>query len=164
MPTGCPPLRAVARCLVAALIVAGIFLSLAPSTVAEVRAARTIEITGEQQHQQFAAGDTVRITANVADDVFAAGREITLEGARAHTLVSGAGRLVIRNSTIHDLIAGGLDVEIHGIIEDDAVIAVCPMCWWAPRRILIGKDARIGDDARLFADTIEIEGAITREL
>ena len=137
-----------------------------PTTLAtaEVRAARTIEITGDQQHQQFAAGDTVKITANVADDIFAAGREVTLEGARAQTLVAGAGRLVIRNSTIHDLIAGGLDIEIHGTIEDDAVIAVCPMCWWAPRRILIGKDARIGDDARLFADTIEIDGSVGREL
>ena len=159
-----PASHALALRLVAVLMVAGVALSLASPAVAEVRAARSVEITGEQQHQLFAAGDTVRITANVTDDVFAAGREVTLEGARAHTLVAGAGRLVVRNSTIRDLIAGGLDVEIHGTIEDDAVIAVCPMCWWAPRRILIGKEARIGDDARLFADTIEIDGSITREL
>lgn len=150
--------------LIAAVMMACVMCGPGPHVLAEVRAARTVEITGEQQHQQFAVGDTVRITANVADDVFAAGREVTLEGARAHTLVTGAGRLVIRNSTVRDLIAGGLDIEIHGTIEDDAVIAVCPLCWWAPRRILIGKDARIGDDARLFADTIEIAGTIGREV
>ena len=136
----------------------------APGVATEVQAGRTIEITGDQQHQQFAAGETVKITANVADDVFAAGRTVTLDGAKAQTVVAGAGSLVIRNSTIRDLIAGSWEVEIHGTIEDDAVIAVCPICGWASRRILIGKDARIGDDARLFADTIEIEGTIAREL
>ena len=164
MQPGQPSLKSIAQCLVAVLIMAGVLFSLAPSAAAEVRAAWTVEITGDQQHQQFAAGDTVKVKANVADDVFAAGRGVTLDGARAHTLVTGAGRLSIRNSTVRDLIAGGLDVEIHGTIEDDAVIAVCPMYWWAPRRILIGKDVRIGDDARLFADTIEIEGTIGREL
>jgi hypothetical protein len=146
------------------MLVASIIGGLATNALAEVQASRSVEITGEQQHQQFAAGDTVRITAQVADDIFAAGREVTLDGARAHTLVTGAGRLVLRNSTIRDLIAGSLDVEIHGVIEDDAVIAVCPICWWGSRRILIGKDARIGDEARLFADTIVIDGTIGGEL
>jgi hypothetical protein len=152
-------------CILAILLIAaGSMVTTADFASAQMQAGRTVEVTGEQQHQQFVAGDSVRITANIADDVFAAGREVTVDGARTHTLVAGAGRLVIRNSTIRDLIAGGLDIEIRGIVEDDAVVAVCPMCWWASRRILIGKEARIGDDARLFADTIEIEGAIGRNV
>jgi len=152
------------RCLAGLALTASITGWSAANAVAQVRASRSVEITGDQQHQQFAAGDTVRITAQIADDVFAAGREVTLDGARAHTLVTGAGRLVLRNSTIRDLIAGSLDVEIHGVIEDDAIVAVCPLCWWGSRRILIGKDARIGHDARFVAETIVIDGTIGGEL
>jgi hypothetical protein len=125
---------------------------------------RSVELTGTHADQQFISGDQVRISAQVADDIFAAGREVTLDGAKAHTLVVGARRLVMRNSTIHDLISGGLDVEIASVIEDDAVIGVCPICPWGTGHVLISKDAKIGHDARIASGTLEIQGAITGNL
>ncbi len=130
------------------------------AAAAEVQASRAVEITGTLQQQQFAVGETVKITADVADDIYAFGREVTLDGAKARSLIVATGHLVIRNSTVHELMAGSLDVEINGQVEDDATIAVCPVCPWGTRRILIGKDGRIGDQARLVAETIEIEGNI----
>ncbi len=125
---------------------------------------RSVELTGAHTEQQFISGDQVRISAQVADDIFAAGREVTLDGAKAHSLVVGARRLVMRNSTIHDLISGGLDVEISGTIEDDAVIGVCPICPWGSGHVLIGKETKIGHDARIASGTLEIQGAIAGNL
>ena len=125
---------------------------------------RSVELTGTHVDQQFISGDQVRISAQVADDIFAAGREVTLDGAKAHSLVVGARRLVMRSSTIHDLISGGLDVEIAGVIEDDAVIGVCPICPWGSGHVLIGKEAKIGHDARIASGTLEIQGAIAGNL
>ncbi len=135
-------------------------LLLTHQAFAQMEAGRSVEITGQRSNQQFLAGDTVRVAAQVADDVFAMGRQVTVEAARVQSLIAAAGRLVIRDSTMHDLIAGGLDVELHGTVEDDAVVAVCPVCWWAARRILIARDARIGDEARLWGATIVVDGSI----
>ena len=120
---------------------------------------------GERQRasapkQQFLAGYRVHIGANVADDVFAVGREVTIEGARARTVVTGGDTIVVKDSALHDLFAGGQDIEIHGTIEDDAMVAVCPVCPWGSGRLLLGPTGRIGDDARLAAGTLEIQGTI----
>jgi cytoskeletal protein CcmA (bactofilin family) len=135
-------------------------LFLGAQAKAEVWAGREVVVTGDRAQQQFAAAERVRIEANVSDDVFAAGREVTVERARAHSLIAAAGRLIVRDSNIRDMFAAGLDVEFRGSIEDDAVVAVCPVCWWGSGRLLVGAEGRIGDDARLAAGTLEIEGSI----
>jgi hypothetical protein len=132
----------------------------AEPAAAEVAAGREVNVTGEHTKQQFLAGDRVHIGANVADDVFAVGREVTIEGARAHTVVTGGGTIVVKNSTLHDLFAGGHDIAIEGTIEDDAMVAVCPVCPWGSGRLLLGPTGRIGDDALLAAGTLEIQGTI----
>lgn len=127
---------------------------------AEVSAGREVSITGDRAKQQFLAGYRVHIGANVADDVFAVGREVTIEGARARTVVTGAERIVLKDSVLHDLFAGGQDIEIQGTIEDDAMVAVCPVCPWGSGRLLLGPTGRIGDDAHLAAGTLEIQGTV----
>jgi hypothetical protein len=149
--------------LAVALVVGGPLILSAP-VMAEVATGRVVTVSGERAEQQFLAGERVTIGANVADDVFAAGQTVTVENARGHVLVGAASRLEMRNSTVRDLIAAALDAEIGGMIEDDAVAAVCPICWWSTGRLLVTKDARIGDDARLAAGTLEIEGQIGDEL
>jgi hypothetical protein len=131
---------------------------------AQASAGREVTIVGEQPKQQFAAGGSVRIRASVADDVFAAGREISVEGARAHTMFLAGGTIAIRDSTVRDLFAAAHDVAILGTIEDDALIAVCPVCPWGSGRLLLGPQARIGDDARLVAGSVEIEGTVGGDL
>jgi hypothetical protein len=65
---------------------------------------------------------------------------------------------------LRDLFAAAHDVAILGTIEDDALIAVCPVCPWGSGRLLLGPQARIGDDARLVAGVIEIEGTVGGDL
>lgn len=91
-------------------------------------------------------GREVKITANIDDDVFAAGRFISMEGGKAHTFIAAAQRLEIKNSTVRDLIAFELDIEIQNEIEDDLVASLCPICWWYSGKLLIGKNAKTGDD------------------
>ena len=57
-------MRDTALCLGAALTLAVTLLSLALSAAAEVRPARTEELAGEQQHQQFVAGDKAVVGVN----------------------------------------------------------------------------------------------------
>jgi hypothetical protein len=132
--------------------------------VAQVSAGHEVTIKGEHAKQQFAAGYRVHIGANVADDVFAVGREVTIEGARAHGIYAAGDTIVVKDSTLHDLFAGGHGIEIHGMIEDDAVVAVCPVCLWGSGRLLLGPTGRIGDEARLMAGTLEIQGTIGGDL
>jgi hypothetical protein len=93
-------------------------------------------------------------------DVFAVGREVTIEGARAQALVVGGSTIVVKDSTVHDLFAGGHDIDIQGTVEDDAIVAVCPICPWGTGRLLLGPTGRIGDDALLAAGTLEIQGTV----
>ena len=132
----------------------------AEPVAAEVSAGREVSVTGERTKQQFLAGYRVHIGANVADDVFAVGREITIEGARARAVVMGGNTIVVKDSVLHDLFAGGQDIEIQGTIEDDAMVAVCPVCPWGSGRLLLGQTGRIGDDAHLAAGTLEIQGTV----
>lgn len=150
--------------LIAILVVLGLTGLPRAAAQSQITAGRSIELMGQHSDQQFVAGDRVLITANISDDVFAAGREVTLEGAHAQSLMVGARKFVLRNSQIRDLFAGGLDVEILGQIEDDAIVGVCPICPWGTGNLLIGKDARIGHDARLASGTLEVQGTIVGNL
>lgn len=128
--------------------------------VAEVSAGHDVRIVGDRAKQQFLAGYRVHVGANVADDVFAVGREVTIEGARAHAVVVGGSTIIVKDSTVHDLFAGGHDIEIQGTVEDDAIVAVCPVCPWGTGRLLLGPTGRIGDEALLAAGTLEIQGTV----
>jgi cytoskeletal protein CcmA (bactofilin family) len=132
----------------------------AQPAVAEVSAGREVSITGDRTKQQFLAGYRVHVGATVADDVFAVGREVTIEGARARMVVTGADRIVVKDSVLHDLFASGQEIEIQGTIEDDAMVAVCPVCPWGSGRLLLGPAGRIGDDGHLVAGTLEIQGTV----
>ena len=152
----------VARHMFASVLLALSTFHLAGPAAAQASAGR--EVKGEQLEKQFTAGDKVQINANVADDIFAVGREITIEGSRAHAVFTAGGKIVVKDSTLRDMFAAGHDIEIHGTIEDDILIAVCPICPWGSGRLLLGPQARIGDDARLVAGTLEIQGAIDGDL
>jgi cytoskeletal protein CcmA (bactofilin family) len=147
------------RYVLAIMLLAQSAFNIEPAA-AEVSAGRDVSITGERTKQQFVAGYRVHIGANIADDVLAVGREVTIEGARARMVVTGAGKIVVKDSVLHDLFAGGQDIEIEGTIEDDAMIAVCPVCPWGSGRLLLGSAGRIGDDASLVAGTLEIKGTV----
>lgn len=154
----------IARHMFASVLCALVTFHLASPAAAQASAGREVTITGEHAKQQFAAGYRVHISANVADDIFAAGREITLDGTRAHALFVAGGTIIVKDSTLRDMFAAGHDIEIHGAIEDDALIAVCPICPWGSGRLLLGPQARIGDDARLVAGILEIQGTIGGDL
>jgi hypothetical protein len=155
---------AVARPAVAVLLLALIALQLTGPAFAQAVAGRDVSLTDEHSKQQFAAGDKVHISASIADDVFAVGREITLEGTRARAAFLAGGTIHLKDSTLHDLFILAHEVELLGAIDDDAVIAVCPVCPWGSNPLLVGPQARIGDDARLLAGTIEIQGTIGGDL
>jgi cytoskeletal protein CcmA (bactofilin family) len=146
--------------LVFTLLAAGV----STPAAAQASAGREVTIKGEHTKQQFEAGYRVHIGANIADDVFAVGREVTIEGARAHSVYTAGDTIVVNDSTLRDLFAGAHSIEIHGTIEDDAIVAVCPICPWGSGRLLLGPTGRIGDEARLIAGTLEIQGTIGGDL
>jgi cytoskeletal protein CcmA (bactofilin family) len=154
----------VARHVATLLLVAVCILQSTHPATAQAPAGRDVALTGERTKQQFLAGDRVRILATVSDDVFAAGREITIEGARAQSVYLVGGTILLKDSTVRDMIVGAHDVEISGTIEDDALIAVCPVCPWGSGRLLVGPQGRIGDDAHLLAGTLEIQGTVGGDL
>jgi cytoskeletal protein CcmA (bactofilin family) len=123
-----------------------------------------VTVTFEQSKQQFLAGDRVHISANISDEVFAAGREITVEGTRAQSVYLVGATILVKDRTLRDMIAGAHEVEISGTIEDDALIAVCPVCPWGSGRLLVGPQGRIGDAAHLLASTLEIQGTVGGDL
>ncbi|MCL4766630.1 MAG: hypothetical protein KJZ80_10390 [Hyphomicrobiaceae bacterium] len=127
---------------------------------AEVWSGRNVVITGILAQPQLAAGNRVRVEATVSDDVFVAGRRVVVERARADSLAVGSVRLAVRDSTVRNLVAGALDVEIQALVENVAVVGVCPICWWERGRVLIGPGGRIGGDAYLAARTIELFGSV----
>jgi cytoskeletal protein CcmA (bactofilin family) len=150
----------IARHVAVLLILVVCLLHLSQPAAAQASAGREVTVTGEQSKQQFLAGDRVRILATVSDEVFAAGREIRVEGARAQSVYLVGGTILLKDSTVRDMIAGAHDVEVSGTIEDDALIAVCPVCPWGSGRLLVGPQGRIGDDAHLLAGTLEIQGTV----
>ena len=152
----------VARHTLALLFLA--LLGLSEPAAAQTSVGRDVTVTGEQSKQQFVAGDRVHISASVTDDIFAAAREITIEGARAQAVFLAGGTIRVKDSTVRDMVAAAHDIEIMGTIEDDALIAVCPICPWGSGRLLLGPQARIGDDARLLAGTLEIQGTVGGDL
>lgn len=90
--------------------------------------------------------------------------DVTIEGARAHAVYTVGDTIIVKDSTLRDLFAGGHDIEIQGTIEDDAIVAVCPVCPWGSGRLLRGPTGRIGYEARLMASTLEIRGTIAGDL
>jgi cytoskeletal protein CcmA (bactofilin family) len=152
------------RHLLAVLLLTLPAVGVSDRAVAQVSTGHEAAIKGEHTKQQFAAGYRVQIGANVADDVFAVGREVTIEGARAHAVYTVGDTIVVKDSTLRDLFAGGHGIEIHGTIEDDAMVAVCPVCPWGSGHLLLGPTGRIGDEARLMAGTLEIKGTIGGDL
>ncbi len=131
---------------------------------AEIWTGQSVVVAGQHDQEQFAAGETVRITAQVTDGVFATGREVRIEGASAKSLHVVAGKTEFRRSSVGELIVAGFDVEIDGTVEDDALIGVCPACPWASGRVLIGEDARIGDELHVVGRTVEIRGTVNGNL
>jgi hypothetical protein len=146
--------------MLAALLAGVLAIALLDPATAQKIDRREVTLKGDHAKQQFAAGERVEISANVADDIFATGREIAITGARAQTLFAAAGSISMKESTVRDMFAAALGMEIHGVIEDDAMLAVCPICPHGSGRLLVGPQARIGDDARLVAGVIEIAGTI----
>ena len=134
------------------------------SALAQQSTGRDVTVTGEQSKQQFVAGERIHIGANISDEVFAAGREITIERARAQSVYLVGDTIRVKDSTLRDIIAGAHDIEISGTIEDDALIAVCPICPWGSGRLLVDPQGRIGDDAHLLAGTLEIQGTVGGDL
>lgn len=65
--------------------------------------------------------------------------DVTIEGARAHAVYTVGDTIIVKDSTLRDLFAGGHDIEIQGTIEDDAIVAVCPVCHGVPGVCCVGR-------------------------
>lgn len=158
-PPAADPLQALLTALVAcaALIV----LAWPAGATEQPRERRDVTLTGDHASQRFLAGDHVRISANVRDDVFAAGRSVSLDSARAHTLFALAmGRLDLRESSVRDILAIALEADVATTVDDDVLLAVCPFCPFGSGVLRLSRAARIGGDARLVGETIEIDGTV----
>jgi len=142
-------------------VLAAFALAVATSaSAAEVWGGRNVVVTGTLAQPQFAAGRNVRVEATVTDDIFVTGRRVLVDRARADSLAVAASRLAVRDSTVRNLVAGALDVQIHALVENAAVVGVCPVCWWVRGRVLLGPGGRIGGNAYLAGRTIELRGSI----
>ena len=133
-----------------------------PSAIAGER--ERVDLDGNHKEQQFVAGEDVRIRAKVADDVFAAGFAVLFDGASGPNIIAAGHAVTFRGATAQDVIVAGGDVDFTGEVTDDIIAAVCPVCPGASRRLHLRHDAVIGDDARLAAGDLDIEGRIGGDL
>lgn len=115
-----------------------------------------VVLDGAHADQQYVAGEEVRIEAEVTDDIFAAGYEVVFDGATGEDLIAAGRRVTFRRTTAQDVIVAGADVDFAGEITDDLV--------GAGRRVHLRHDSVIGDDARLAAGDLDIEGRIGGDL
>lgn len=123
-----------------------------PPALAEDDEHENVELSGSHSDVQFLAGRSVRVTATVSDDVFAAGRNVTLDGADITNAIVAGYAVEQRSGRLNDLIAAGESVTVSGTISDDMIAF--------GRTIRIGTGAQIEGDARLAAETIEVDGDI----
>lgn len=152
---------AVSGYLVVALFLA-LVISIQPCAASDLPE-RAI-LSGLHNDQQFVAGEEVRVEAEVTDDVFAAGWEVVFEGASAKNIIAAGHSLIFNDMRAQDVIAAGGGLEFGGEVADDMVAAVCPICPTASRRLHLRSESVIGDDARLAAGQMDLEGRIGGDL
>ena len=148
------PHRAMSATLVLLFALGGLFASVAVGQ--QVRDGKNVVLEGDLTGVQFTGGETVLVKANIADDLFAGGRYVTLEDATAGNTYIAAYEAHQRSGSVADLVALAQSVIISGSIEDDLLSAA--------RTIRIAPAATIGGDARLAAETMDVEGKIAGNL
>lgn len=126
--------------------------------------AERVSLGGSHSEQQFVAGEDVHIDATVTDEVFAAGGAVTFDGASAKTIIAAGHRLTVQGSNADDVILAGGGLSFDGTVADDLVAAICPFCPFSSNRLHVESGATIGDDARLAAGILDIDGTIGGDL
>ncbi len=146
--------RAISAALVLLLALFSLFATAAVGQ--HLRDGRNVVLEGDLTGVQFTGGETVLVKANIADDLFAAGRFVTLDGATAGNTYLAAYEVDQRSGSVGDLVAIAHTVILSGSVEDDLLSAA--------RVIRIASAATIGGDARLAAESMDIEGKISGNL
>lgn len=116
----------------------------------ELRAGETVDVTGAYDEMLFAAGEDVRVAATSTDDVIVSGGDVRLDGAALeHAFVAG-GEISFGDAVVRDLFAAGGEIDlVGGEVTDDLVAA--------GGRIVLGPEARIGDDVAIAGGDLRIE-------
>jgi cytoskeletal protein CcmA (bactofilin family) len=127
----------------------------APAAV-ERSSSKQVTIEQPVDNDLMAAGENVRLAGEVQGDVATAGSEVNVAGPVAG-YVMAAGRNVSVSAQIeNDLWAAGETVTVDGRIADMAMVA--------GRTVRLGREAFVGDNARLAGNTVQVDGHVERDL
>lgn len=161
----------------------------APAMLGAQEAGDTIIKQGTIKEDLYLAGGTVDVLANVEGDVIVAGGQVTVENNVSGDVMAAGGNVVIRARVGDDVRVAGGNVTISGAVADGllaagAQVLITPTAtvggraWIGGNSVTVaGKIAKelkvaathvvitgeVAGDAKLFADTIDIQpGAIIR--
>jgi hypothetical protein len=115
-----------------------------------------VTITQPVADDLMTAASELHVRAEVKGDLAAAGGHVTID-APIDGYVMSAGRIVTLDGSVgNDLWAAGEEVAVNSAVSNNAMLA--------GRDVLVGKEAIVGNDARLAGNTVTMEGRVERNL
>lgn len=128
---------------------------------------RALDLRFEQQHV------TVQASETVSETLAASAESIVIDGVVDGDLLALAESIDIRGKVRGNVIAGGREVVVTGQV-DGSLHVVCGVCsiegevtgnlYGAGERVNVRDSARIGRDAFLFGDNVQMDGSAGRDL
>jgi len=97
---------------------------------------------------------TVTIEGTVNGDVYAVARDVTVNGEVSGSIFSGGATVAVRNG--RTIWAMGGDVKVTGAVDNNVILF--------GGKLLIGENARIGKDVRVYGGKFTMEGEIGGDL
>lgn len=102
------------------------------------------------------AGDTVNVRAAIDGDLIVAGDRIVVAAPVEGYVAAAGAELAISGAIENDLWAAGRSVAVSSQVEDSARVA--------GRSVMIQEQSRIGRDAWLAGNRVEVRGPVTGDL
>lgn len=140
----------------AVAVLAGLWLTAPALAQEQATSGEKVVVSAHRDDMQFLAGRSITVSADVRDDVVAAGQDVTLDNASVGTAIIAGYDVEQKGGSASDMIAAAANLSVGGRIADDIIAAA--------RLLRIREGAEIAGDARLAAETIEVDGRIDGSL
>lgn len=115
-----------------------------------------VTITQPVADDLMTAASELHVQAEVKGDLAAAGGRITIDGPIDGYVMSAARFVTLDGRVGNDLWAAGEEVAVNSTVSNNAMLA--------GRDVVVGKEAIVGNDARLAGSTVTMEGRVERNL
>ncbi len=96
---------------------------------------------------------SLEINGNVSGDVIAFAQNVTINGDVGGTIFAGAATITINSQRAKTIWAAGANIDISANVDRNVILA--------GGSLLVGKDARIGRELKVYGGKCTVEGRIT---